>query len=52
MALQSQQENKFDKDRINLMTIHSAKGLEFDYVFLPRWNEGEIPSYKLDEDDV
>ena len=25
--------------KINIMTIHSSKGLEFDYVFLPRWNE-------------
>lgn len=31
------------------MTIHAAKGLEFNYVFLPHWNEGEIPNYDYTE---
>src|SRR3569832_1382916 len=37
-------------DRINLMTLHAAKGLEFNTVFLPGWEEGLFPSQRtLDE---
>ncbi|MAP24189.1 MAG: DNA helicase II [Rickettsiales bacterium] len=34
----------FDKSNVTIMTIHSAKGLEFDYVFLAGWEEGVFPS--------
>ena len=36
-------ENK-DGEQVSLMTMHSAKGLEFDAVFLPGWEEGLFPS--------
>ena len=33
-------------DMVNLMTLHSAKGLEFETVFLPGWEEGVFPSLR------
>src|SRR5690349_18672397 len=37
-------------DRVTIMTIHAAKGLEFDIVYLPGWEEGVFPSQRsLDE---
>lgn len=33
-----------NKNAVNIMTIHAAKGLEFDTVFLPAWEEGIFPN--------
>jgi DNA helicase II / ATP-dependent DNA helicase PcrA len=39
-----------ETDKVTIMTIHAAKGLEFDTVFLPGWEEGVFPSQRsLDE---
>ncbi|MEL7544031.1 MAG: UvrD-helicase domain-containing protein, partial [Pseudomonadota bacterium] len=43
-------ESDGDGDRVSLMTLHAAKGLEFDTVFLPGWEEGLFPHQRsLDE---
>ncbi len=39
-----------DEEKVTIMTMHAAKGLEFDNVFLPGWEEGVFPSQRsLDE---
>ena len=39
-----------DGEKITIMTMHAAKGLEFDHVFLPGWEEGVFPSQRaIDE---
>ena len=35
-----------EKDEIQIMTIHSSKGLEFKAVFLPHFNDGSLPNAK------
>ena len=44
VSLASDKSNTQNEDSVNIMTIHSAKGLEFDTVFLPGWEEGIFPS--------
>jgi len=39
-----------EEETVTIMTMHAAKGLEFDHVFLPGWEEGVFPSQRaLDE---
>ncbi|MEW6393111.1 MAG: UvrD-helicase domain-containing protein [Pseudomonadota bacterium] len=50
ISLVMDREGGADDDAVSLMTLHSAKGLEFDNVFLPGWEEGLFPSQRtLDE---
>ncbi len=50
VSLVMDNEDKGDEDKITLMTLHGAKGLEFDTVFLPGWEEGLFPHQRaLDE---
>ncbi|MGI8943016.1 MAG: ATP-dependent helicase [Qipengyuania sp.] len=42
-----------DGEKLTIMTMHAAKGLEFDHVFLPGWEEGVFPSQRaLDEGEL
>ncbi|HEX5280405.1 MAG TPA: UvrD-helicase domain-containing protein [Micropepsaceae bacterium] len=44
------EKNDSGNDRLSLMTLHAAKGLEFETVFLPGWEEGLFPSQRtMDE---
>jgi DNA helicase-2/ATP-dependent DNA helicase PcrA len=50
ISLVMDRESGAEDDAVSLMTLHSAKGLEFDNVFLPGWEEGLFPSQRtLDE---
>ncbi len=50
IALVMENDDKAEGDKVSLMTLHAAKGLEFDLVFLPGWEEGLFPSQRsLDE---
>ncbi|MGD0190143.1 MAG: UvrD-helicase domain-containing protein [Rhizomicrobium sp.] len=50
VSLVMELEQNDTEDRISLMTLHAAKGLEFDTVFLPGWEEGLFPSQRtMDE---
>ena len=50
IALVMDAEQAEEMDAVSIMTLHSAKGLEFDTVFLPGWEEGLFPHQRaLDE---
>ena len=50
VSLATSVDNDWDGEKVNLMTMHASKGLEFDVVFLPGWEEGLFPHQKsIDE---
>jgi len=50
VALVMETDENAEHERVQIMTLHGAKGLEFDMVFLPGWEEGLFPSQRsLDE---
>jgi DNA helicase-2/ATP-dependent DNA helicase PcrA len=50
IALVMDRDNGEADDAVSIMTLHGAKGLEFDTVFLPGWEEGLFPSQRsMDE---
>ncbi|MAR79733.1 MAG: hypothetical protein CMM18_05875 [Rhodospirillaceae bacterium] len=50
VSLVMENEKNESSEMINIMTLHAAKGLEFDHVFLPGWEEGLFPHQRsLDE---
>ena len=50
VSLATSIDNDWDGEKVNLMTMHASKGLEFDTVFLPGWEEGLFPHQKsIDE---
>ena len=50
ISLVMDNEKGAEADAVNIMTMHSAKGLEFDTVFLPGWEEGLFPHQRSLDD--
>ncbi|WP_440649133.1 ATP-dependent helicase [Candidatus Pelagibacter sp. HIMB1521] len=50
VSLATAVDQEWDGEKINMMTMHAAKGLEFDVVFLPGWEEGLFPHQKSIEE--
>ena len=49
MMLQNDQDTEDDGNKVTLMTVHSAKGLEYDYVYIVGMEEGLFPSSRSAE---
>ena len=46
VALATSIDQEWGDEKVNIMTMHAAKGLEFESVFLPGWEEGLFPHQK------
>jgi DNA helicase-2/ATP-dependent DNA helicase PcrA len=50
VALATSIDQNWDGEKVNMMTMHGSKGLEFEAVFLPGWEEGLFPHQKSIEE--
>ena len=50
VSLATSIDQDWEGEKINMMTMHAAKGLEFEVVFLPGWEEGLFPHQKSIEE--
>ncbi len=50
VSLATSVDQEWEGEKINMMTMHASKGLEFDVVFLPGWEEGLFPHQKSIEE--
>ena len=50
VSLATSIDQEWDGQKVNLMTMHASKGLEFEAVFLPGWEEGLFPHQKSIEE--
>ena len=50
VSLATSIDQDWEGQKINLMTMHASKGLEFDVIFLPGWEEGLFPHQKSIEE--
>ena len=50
VSLATSIDQDWEGEKVNLMTMHASKGLEFDVIFLPGWEEGLFPHQKSIEE--
>ena len=50
VSLATSIDQDWDGEKVNMMTMHASKGLEFDVIFLPGWEEGLFPHQKSIEE--
>ena len=50
VSLATSIDQEWEGEKVNMMTMHGAKGLEFETVFLPGWEEGLFPHQKSIEE--